>query len=1006
MRIRMSWGLVSLATLAVASAWGQSGENASLWNQAVVPVDARSNPVAAWIENYHTFRVNPTELRATLGRAPLQAPGQFSKFSVIDLPMPNGSVRQFRICESPIMTEAIANRIGVKTYFVQGILNPVESGRLDLGPNGFHGFVRSTNGESFVIEPVKRGDQTAVFSYYRRDNVMPRTFQCLTQDTGFPGLRGSNLRFGTLSTGGTMKTYRLAMNATGEYTAFHGGETQGLAAIATSVNRMNSVYEIEAAIHLNMIYSKAFTDPNTDPYTNDNGFTMLGENQTETDASVGDANYDMGHVFSTGGGGVAMINSVGISGLKAQGVTGLPAPVGDNFDIDFVAHEMGHQWGGRHTFNNCQGGAEDGHSFEPGSATTIMGYAGICGSDDVQPHSDPYFHTHNLDQIVAHRNDPASGGTEANNGNAMPVVNAGSDITIPRGTPFKLTGTATDANNDPLTYCWEAFDWGHAATDMPLFRSINPSPSSTRFFPKIATVAAGATDRWETLPTVDRIMNFRMTVRDNRAGGGAHNIDAMVVTVAGAPFAVTAPNTAVTWNGNSQQTVTWDKGGSTAATVNILISKDAGVSYGNGTATVVLANTPNDGSATIFVPNVDATQGRVIVESASGSGFYDMSDQNITIVADNSSNAPTITAISPGAILAGSANFTLTVTGTNFVPTSKVRWFGADRPTTFVSATELQATIGASDIAFAQSVKIQVVTPPPGGGQSNQLDFFVNNPVPTISAMNPTSRPAGTNGFTLTLTGTNFVSTSRVSWNGVQRNTVFISPTKVSTTISAADLVAPGNVTVRVVNAAPGGGNSNPQTFSIVNNAPSSIAIFPGSLTGGQAATAAVYLNGPAPAGGLQLAISAIGSAITVPGTVTAAAGSYSAVFTVNTIPVSIDTTNTVRATANGVTVSKTMVIRAPIPNSVTLNPNTVTSGQGATGTFTLNGPAPAGGINVTIASGVPGLVQVPTFVFVPAGSTSGTFAVTTKPYGNTASIAVWALFRNRGSYALLTLNP
>lgn len=1007
MRNQLSWGMVALASLAVASTWAQGGES-HLWTQASVTVDSRSNPHIGWIENYHTFRVNPDDLKAALRAAPLQPLGRMDKYSVIDLPMPNGTNRQYKVCESPIMTPELEAKIGVKTYRVQGILNPAETGRLDLGPNGFHGFVRSTDGQSFVIEPAKRGDLSAVYSYFRKDNLKPRTFQCLTQDSGFPGLRtNSSLRFGVLSVGGTLKSYRLAMNATGEYTQFHGGETSALAAIVTSINRQNSVYEIDAAIHLNLIYSKAWTDPTTDPYTNEDGFAMLAQNQTETDNAVGDPNYDMGHVFSTGGGGVASINSVGVSGRKAQGVTGLPEPVGDQFDIDFVAHEMGHQWGGRHTFNNCQGNAEPPHSKEPGSGTTIMAYAGICGSDNVQPHSDPYFHSHNLDQIVAHRNDPISGGTEVNNGNAMPVVNAGADITIPRDTPFKLSGTATDANtNDVLTYCWETFDFGGTDTDRPLFRSVTPSTNKTRFFPKIGTVWAGATDRWEALPTVDRQMTFRMTVRDNRSGGGAHNSDDMVVTVAGAPFRVTSPNAAETWNGNSQQTITWDAGGSTAPTVNIVFSADGGNDYATGTAFVLAAGTPNDGSQQVFIPNVDTTQGRIIVESASGSGFYDVCDQNLTVIADNTANNPVIDSITPTSRLAGGPAFTLTVNGSGFTLTSKVRWFGADRPTTFVSPTELRATIGASDIAFAQTIPIQVVTPPPGGGSSNTVNFFVNNPVPTVASISPASRPAGTSGFTLTVTGTNFVSTSRISWNGVQRNTVFISPTQLSTTISAADIANPGSATVRVVNAAPGGGTSNPATFSIVRVAPSSIAIFPGSVTGGQSATAAVYLNGPAPTGGQTIAISKLGSNITVPTSVVAAAGKYSAVFTVGSIPVAIDTTNTVRATANGVTVSKTIVVRAPIPNAVTLNPNAVIPGNGCVGTFTLTGPAPAGGINVQIRSGVPTIVQVPTTVFVPAGATSGTFNVTTRPYPNQVGIAVWALYRNKGAHAILNLTP
>lgn len=646
--------LIALTSIPVSAQSGDSWTDIPAERAANVQGERRISPRQARV-----LHLDRDGMHQLLQAAPM-AMAQEAAMSgiVIELPSPDGMMKGFRVVETPVMHPDLQARFPeIRTYSGMGM----EDGgllKMDLTPHGFHAMVLEPGGDDWFIDPLAFGDNVYHQSYYRKNfsKTLPAGFmgcgyeqvndinQAQKQTRQWIAQMGED-RVGDCQ----LRTYRLALACTGEYANYHGSNTTNnnksfaAAAMATSLNRVNGIYERDVTLTMVLVANNdnlIYLNGATDPYTNNNGGTMLTENNNNCNAVIGSANYDIGHVFSTGGGGVAYLNSPCTS-IKAGGVTGSGAPVGDPFDIDYVAHEMGHQYGGNHSQNNnCNRAASA--AVEVGSGITIMGYAGIC-APDVAAHSIAMFGGYSMQEIAANITAGASSGCPVTTpiSNSQPTANAGADYVIPKSTPFILTGSGTDANSgNVLTYSWEQMDNAVATqppvstnTGGPAWVPLLPQNTPVRYMPNLPAVIANTTPTWEVLSSVARTLNFRLTVRDNASGGGCAKQDNMVVTVNGTagPFLVTAPNTAVSWTALTAQTVTWDVAGTTAApvscaNVDILLSTDGGLTYPYTLATA----TPNDGSQSITVPNAATTTARVMVR-ANGNIFYDISNTNFTI---------------------------------------------------------------------------------------------------------------------------------------------------------------------------------------------------------------------------------------------------------------------------------------------------------------------------------------------------------------------------------------
>ena len=668
----MNYKLLSVALLAITS-FSFAQQRSSFWNVSTksdfIALDSRMK-----LPEKKLLELDVNALKNSLSNSP-QRNALTSSTTLISIPNEDGIMERFRVFENSNMDPQLSAQFpDIKSYIGIGVESPTTTVYFSISPLGFKSMTLSADKSAIFIEPISQDLKT--YSVYKKSDKIASlsAFECAVLDDVKGTINPNTLR--PNADDGTLRTYRLAMSVTGEYTTYFGGtKALALAAINNTMTRVNGVFEKDFAVRMVLIATNdavIFTNATTDPYsvaTAGSGGAWNQELQTTLTNTIGSANYDIGHLFGASGGGgnagcigcVCINPTSGVPLGKGSGFTSPnnAIPSGDTFDIDYVAHEMGHQFGANHTWTH--GGNEgSGTQMEPGSGSTIMGYAGITNLD-VQSNSDAYFHSVSIQQVTNYIK-TTSCQTNTATGNSIPVVNAGLDFTIPKSTPFLLTGSATDANGDVLTYNWEQFNNQTTAaapsatkTTGVNFRSYLSSTSTSRSFPKISSVLTGATTTAgseltvEALSSVARTMNFRLTVRDNRAGGSGNNSDDMILTVnaTAGPFSVNVPNTAVTYVGGSAQTITWAVAGTTAngvncANVDILISTNGGTSF-----TTLLAATPNDGTQAVTIPNIAGTTNRIMVRGTNHI-FYDISNTNFTITAASADliapSAPTLTA--------------------------------------------------------------------------------------------------------------------------------------------------------------------------------------------------------------------------------------------------------------------------------------------------------------------------------------------------------------------------
>lgn len=570
------------------------------------------------------------------------------KLPIISLPLPTGKIMKFYIEEASIMHPKLQDKFpNIKSYIGYGVKDRSITLRFSVSPKEYH---FSIYGPSFKQVSISQSTTNSnLYKVFYKKDLATKDQQPKFHCSFDPMIHKSNEEASTqpnrsINGDQNLREYRLAIACTGEYTSYHGGTSaDAMAAINQTMTQVNAIYERDFSIKMVLVPNNdllIYTDSSSDPFTNGNASLMIDENRDNTNLVIGSANYDIGHLFGTAGSGLAYLNGP-CGANKARAVSAIGNPIGDAFDVDYVCHEMGHQFGANHIqYNSCN--RNNATAVEPGSGSTIMGYAGIC-SPNIQDNSDPYFNGINIEEIenFTTNGNGNSCPTNTNLGNNFPTVDAGLNYIIPHSTPFELIASANDVDGDELSFCWEQKDNTGSDTQPPtptnsngpLFRSYLPTLEPSRCFPKLENLIQNVSSAWEVLPSVGRTMNFTVTVRDNVLNNGLTAKDDVELTVNGSsgPFEVSSPNTAVQWLTDETKTITWDVANTNLSPINctgvdILLSIDGGYTY----PITLASNIANDGAHDIIVPNQSTSFARIRI-NASNNIFFDISDMDFGI---------------------------------------------------------------------------------------------------------------------------------------------------------------------------------------------------------------------------------------------------------------------------------------------------------------------------------------------------------------------------------------
>jgi len=601
-----------------------------------------------------------------------------SRSGTVNLPFDKIGYSDFLLKPSDMLDRAFTMyRPDMKVYDVVSTQNNKVTGSILITENGFWSTIFTEKGltsispknDSYVLE------QGVHFDGHGKSQCGQTDIKDWVKEKG-----EQNKSQITLSNGTDLRRFRLAAVCTGEFYVLNGNNDADVEdEITAVVMGINVIFRKDLAVQFQLLTPFLYKNKNTDPFdppsSGDNRPTEASQGVNMAFPNV--SSYDVGHAFHKseendgwGSGGIAQLNAVCNDNIsnggaaKARGWSGSFNTSGNGF-IALTAHEFAHMYGATHTFNGdggfdggttCTDAHENISAYEIGSGTTIMSYNGLCDEDqNIQSSGelDNYFHVHSIAQMLEFLN---SGGVCSNDlplSNTPPNVTAnscGGVFTVPKNTPFYLQGSATDGENDLLTYCWEQYDedgssnptrgkiGNAAATDnrAPLFRSFPPSEESIRYFPSLQTVAQGnSSSPFEVLSAVSRSMNFQLTVRDNNEEGGGIASDETQVTVSNnGPLSVQNIN-AITageefsfaWSTNNTEDL--------CTKAKVLMSIDGGmtfpftiasdVDYSSGSTMITLSSD---------FPGTEEGRLMLVCDDQECYSFFDVSNNNIQINSD------------------------------------------------------------------------------------------------------------------------------------------------------------------------------------------------------------------------------------------------------------------------------------------------------------------------------------------------------------------------------------